>query len=248
MIEVHMSDTSRSPALTLRQAAMTAGIAYLLMPVTIAEFYINPKLYVPGQIDQTVQNISAHGTLFVASILCYLITLLLDVVIAWALYYLLAPVSRPLSLLTAWFRLVYTIVALVALLKLPTVFRVLNTPVYLSAFGEAQRNAQVLLLLNEYRYEWSFSLMIFGVHLALLGYLIARSGYIPKLIGILIFIDGIVWLANPMQPYLYPDAHLGFLFVFSFCELLLPLWLVARGWKLGTVPAGVGTAALVGGA
>lgn len=81
------------------------------MPVTLAEFYITPKLLISGNIEQTTQNMVAHGRLFGAAILCYLITLILDVVIAWALYILLAPVNRAFSLLTAWFRLTYTTIA-----------------------------------------------------------------------------------------------------------------------------------------
>ena len=176
--------------LTLRQAALIAGFAYLLMPVTIAEFYINPKLLIPGNIELTSQNILAHGRLFGAAILCYLITLVLDVVIAWALYILLTPVNRSLSLLTAWFRLMYAAMALFSLLNLTTVFRLLHTPEYLAAFGSGPLHAQVLLLLNSYRYDWSMSLIIFGIHLGLLGCLIYRSGYIPKIIGILLVIDG----------------------------------------------------------
>ena len=52
---------------------------------------INPRLLVPGNIERTAQNIVVHGRRFVAAILCYLITLILDVAIAWALYILLAP-------------------------------------------------------------------------------------------------------------------------------------------------------------
>ena len=92
--------------LTLRQGALVAGFAYLLSPVTAAEFSIMPKLVIPGNAEQTVQNLSAHSGLFVAAILCYLITFLEDIVIAWALYILLSPVNKSLSLLTAWFRLV----------------------------------------------------------------------------------------------------------------------------------------------
>ena len=66
---VHQHD-----GLTLRQAALIASFAYLLMPLTVAEFYINPKLLIAGNIDQTAQNIIAHGKLFSAAILCYLIT------------------------------------------------------------------------------------------------------------------------------------------------------------------------------
>ena len=170
--------------------------------------------------------------LFAAAILCYLITLLLDVIIAWALYLLLTPVNRSVSLLTAWFRLVYTAIALFSLLNLTTVYRLLHTPVYATSFGSGPLHAQVLLLLNSYRYDWSFSLILFGVHLGLLGWLIYRSGYIPKIIGFLLVFDEVFWIINPLQPYLYPNAPLGFLFPLSFVELILPLWLVIRGWKI----------------
>jgi len=88
----------------LRQAALIAGFAYLLNPVTHAE-YVYPKLVTTGNAEQTVQNISTHGGLFLAALFCYLVSFIGDVVIAWALYVLLAPVNRSLSLLTAWFQL-----------------------------------------------------------------------------------------------------------------------------------------------
>jgi len=72
----------------LRQAALIAGFGYLIMPVAYAEYSIYPKVVIPGNIEQTAQNIVVHGRLFVAAILCYLITLIIDVVIAWALYIL----------------------------------------------------------------------------------------------------------------------------------------------------------------
>lgn len=218
--------------MTLRQAALIAGFGYLIMPVAFAEFFLYPKLVIPGNIEQTIQNIVAHGRLFVAAILCYLVTLILDVVIAWALYVLLVPVNRSVSLLTAWFRLVYTVIALFGLLNLATVYRLLNTPDYLTAFGSGQLHAQIMLLLNAYRYDWSMSLVIFGIHLGLLGYLIYRSGYIPKIIGILLVIDGLGWLIDRLRPYLYPNAHLGFISITFFGELIFMLWLLIRGWKI----------------
>src|SRR4051812_26419257 len=113
-----MNPANHGEGLTSRQAALVAGISYLLMPATVAEFYINPKILIPGNIEQTIQNIATHGRLFAAAILCYLITLILDVIIAWALYVLLLPVNRSLSLLTAWFRLMYTAMALFSVLNL----------------------------------------------------------------------------------------------------------------------------------
>lgn len=218
--------------LTLRQAALVAGFAYLLSPVTYAEFTLYPRLVISGNIDRTVRNIAAHGGTFAAIILCYLITFLEDVVIAWALYELLARVNRALSLLTALFRVIYAGIALVGLLNLVAVYHLIDTPEYNGILGPEPLRAQVALLLHSFRYDWSFSLIIFGIHLCLLGYLIYRATYIPKLIGILLAIDGLGWLASSLQPYLYPNANLHFLFVTYFGELVFMLWLLIAGWRI----------------
>ncbi len=218
--------------MTLRQAALVAGLGYLLMPVAFAEFSVYPKLVIPGNIEQTAQNIVAHGNLFLVAICCYLVTFISDVVIAWALYILLAPVNRSVSLLAAWFRLVYTVIGLFGLLNLVTVYRLLNTPDYQRVFGSGPLHAQVLLLLNSFRYDWSTSLIIFGIHLLLLGYLIYRSGYIPRTLGILLVINGLGWMIDSLKPYLFPNAHIGFIFITFFGELVLMVWLLSRGWKI----------------
>jgi hypothetical protein len=101
-----IATTNHDQGLTLRQAALIAGFSYLLMPVAYAEFSIYPRLVIPHNIEQTVQNVVAHQRLFAVAIVCYLVTLILDVIIAWALYVLLIPVNKSVSLLTAWFRLV----------------------------------------------------------------------------------------------------------------------------------------------
>jgi hypothetical protein len=227
-----MNPANRNQAPTLRLAALIAGFGYLLMPVTIAEFYAMPRLVIPGHIEQTVQNITTHGGLLVTAILCYLVTFILDVVIAWALYVLLIPVNRSLSLLTAWFRLIYTALALFALFNLVNAYRIVHTPDFLDAFGSQQLHAQVKLLIASFRYDFSFSLIIFAIHLVLLGCLIYRSGYIPRLIGILLILDGLGWLIDSLRPYLYPTAHLGFLAITFLGELVFMFWLLIRGWKI----------------
>jgi hypothetical protein len=218
--------------LTLRQAAVIAGFAYLLSPVTTAEFSLMPKLVIEGNIAQTVQNLSAHSGHFVAAILCYLVTFLEDVVIAWALYVLLAPANKALSLLTAWFRLVYTAVALVGWLNLLAVYRLVTHAEYATLLGTNAFHGQVQLLLQSFRDDWSNGLIIFGIHLVLLGYLICRSGYIHWIVGMLLIVDGVGWIVDSLQPYLYPNAHLGFLFITFFGELVFMFWLLIRGWKI----------------
>jgi hypothetical protein len=229
-------------ALTLRQAALIASFAYILGPVTYSEFSIYPKLVIPGNIEQTVQNITTHHGLFADAILCYMIEFIEDVVIAWALYVLLVPVNRAMSLLTAWFRLMYTAIAFFGLLntaiaffgllKLVSVFDLVTSPDYLPLFGSQQLQAEVKLLLGTFRSDWSLGLVLFGIHLALLGYLIYRSHYMPKWLGILLVIDGLSWMIDSLQPYLYPNAHLKYLFITFFGEIVLMLWLLIRDWKI----------------
>ena len=220
--------------ISLRQAALVAGFGLLVMVVAapFAEFFVYTKLVVPGNIEATVQNIRANGGLLLAGIFAYLIVFIFDVIVAWALYVLLIPVNRSLSLLTAWFRLVYTAIALFAMLKLVTVYRLLHTPDYAASFGPEQLQAQVELLLNAFRYEWGFGLILFGIHLVLLGYLVYRSGYIPKILGILLVIAGSGWVVYELGPFLFPNADLGFLFITFSLEVIFMLWLLIRGWKI----------------
>lgn len=229
---------SEGDGMTLGQAALVAGLAYLLNPVAVAEQYLYPKLVSTGHIEQTAQNTLVHGHLFVTVIGCYLINFIGDIVIAWALYVLLAPVNRSLSLLTAWFQLVYTAMGLAGVMNLATAYRMLNQPEYTTLFGGGPLAAQVELLLRSFRYDWSLGLILFGIHLVLLGYLIWRSGYIPWWIGILLVIDGLGWIADSLQAYLFPSAHLAWITVTFFGELVFMLWLLIRGWKIQEVSEG----------
>jgi uncharacterized protein DUF4386 len=99
-------------------------------------------------------------------------------------------------------------------------------------FGSGPLHAQVTLLLDSFRSDWSVSLIIFGIHLILLGYLIYRSRYIPQIIGVILVIDGLGWLTDSLQPYFYPSARLGFLFITFPGELVFMLRLLIRGRKI----------------
>lgn len=227
--------------ITLRRAALIAGLVYLLNPVAYAEFTLYPKLVIPGNIEQTVVNITAHGGMFVAMTLCYFIAFIQDIVIAWALYILLAPVNRSISLLAAWLRLIYTTLALAAALNLVTVYRLLDTPEYTKVFGTRALLAQVDLLIHSFRYAYGFVLTIFGMHLCLLGYLMFRSGYqgwTSKVVGVLLFVPGIGWIAYELSPYLYSKLNVDWLFYTSFGELFFILWLVIAGWRMKEEPFG----------
>lgn len=226
------SSTASANGLPLRAAAVIIGLAYLLNPVSYAEFTLYPKLVIPGHVDQTVANISAHPGLFATMLVFYLINFIQDIIIAWALYYLLAPVNRAVSALASLFQLVYAAIAFVGVFNLATVFHMVTDPEYLKLFGAPALHAQVNLLLHTFRAYYSLSLVLFGIHLILVGVLVARSRYIPWLLGAVLVIDGAGWIVTELQPYLYPHVNVDFLFVTFFGELLFMLWLLIMGWRI----------------
>lgn len=219
---------------SLRNAALIAGFGLLIMVIAapFAELFVYPKLVVPGNAAETVKNIIENKSLFISGIFGYLITFILDVVVAWALYVLLRPVNENLSLLTAWFRLIYTVIALVALLNLVTVFRLLNTSDYSTVFQPGQLNAQVMVSLKTFRYHWYFGLLFFAIHLALLGYLVFKSKYIPRILGILLIITALGYLLSNLKPYLFPSVNLDFAMYTFYGELVFMLWLLIRGSRI----------------
>lgn len=120
--------------------------------------------------------------------------------------------------------------------KLVTVYRMLSTPDYQAIVGSDALYAQVHLLLQSFRYEWSMGLVLFGIHLGLLGYLVYRSGYMPRILGVLLLIAGPGYIAYYLSPYFYPNTDVGFLMITFLSEPILMVWLLVRGWSIRTPP------------
>lgn len=226
--------TKRENKLSLRTAATIAGISLLIMAIAapFAELYVYPKLIVSGDAAQTVENIMANKTLFTSAIMGYLVAFVCDVLAAWSLYTLLKPVNETLSLLTAWFRLVYTVIALVALLHLVTVARLLSTPEMLTLFQPDQFSTQVMLSIQAFRSNWYFGLLFFAIHLGLLGYLVLKSEYIPKILGLFLMVAGAGYLLSNLKPFLFPSINLNFAEYTFYGELIFMLWLLIKGPRL----------------
>jgi len=226
--------TRRTNKTSLRAAALIAGIGLLIMVIAApyAELYAYLQLVVPGNAAETVQNILANTPLFVSVIFGYLITFLCDVLVAWALYVYLKPVDEDLSLLTAWFRLIYTVIALVALLNLVTVLGFVNASDTLTGTQPDQFYVQIMLSLNAFKSHWNFGLLFFGIHLGLLGYLVFRSNYIPRILGILLLIAGLGYSLNTLRPFLFPTLNLDFAQYTFYGELIFMLWLLIKGSRM----------------
>lgn len=145
--------TNKGSNTSLRTAALVAGFALLVMVIAapFVELFAYPKLVVSDNVEKTIKNITDNKGLFVYVIFGYLLTFVCDIVLAWALYILLKPVNKQLSFLTALFRWVYTIIALIALLNLVTVFRILNTSDYSTLFQSNEVNTLIMFLLKSFK-------------------------------------------------------------------------------------------------
>ncbi len=128
--------TSYLPDVSPRRAAIIAGVGYLAIFVLAiyANFFVRNGLVEPGDAATTYANIASSELLFRSGILSFLIVFLVDVVVAWALYVLFKAVNSDLSLLTAWFRLVYTVFLGVALVPMLGVVQLVSGAEMLSSF------------------------------------------------------------------------------------------------------------------
>ncbi len=222
-----------------RQIALIAGFGLLLMIVSImlAEVVAMADIIVDGDAVVTVNNILANQSRFRFGIVAYLGVAILDLVVAWAFYGFLKPAKDNLSLLAAWSRLVYTIILCMALVNLYSVFQLLGGADYLSTFETPQIQAQVMLLLNAFRDTWGIGYIFFGIHLTLLGIVAFRSGFIPKVIGIILFLAGISYLIDYLGWMLFPNLGLGVSFIFGYGELIFMIWLLIWGGKKELPPS-----------
>jgi len=225
--------------ISLRQAALIAGVGYLVS--FVFAFYAGADFVSAGpgvSVTTSIDNM-ANEALFRSGIASWLIVLVLDVVVAWALYILLKPVSKSLSLLAAWFRLIFTAIAGIALLNLLSALQLSKGVDYLTAFTADQLQAQVILYLNAY---WELTLIawvFFGLHIFLLGYLIFKSGYIPRVLGVLLIVASIGYQINSFATFLLPNIAKSAEILLAvtimpaiIAEFSLTFWLLIKGGKL----------------
>jgi len=229
--------------------ARITGFLILVMAVGagFAEGGVRTALIVPGNATATAANILASEQLFRSGFFGYLVAFLCDVPVSILLYLLLKPVSNPLALIAASFRLVYTAVAGASLLNYSGTALLLGGSGYLQVLGSARLNALALYSLDMYKHGFSLALIFFGLHLLLLGLLIFRSVYFPKALGILIAFAGFAYLIDSISFLLLPNfntAVVPFLAVPECAELVLALWLLAKGVRDADASQGAGRAAL----
>ena len=231
---------STIPETTPRRAALIAGVGYVVIFVLaiFANFVVIGGLVESGDAAATALNITESEGLFRAGLVAFTIVFVVDVVVAWALYVLFRSLSRDMSLLTAWFRLVYTMFLGVALIFFFVALQLLSGADYLAAFGPGQIDSHVLLAVDAFNSAWLVGLVTFGVHLILLGYLVARSGWAAKALGYVLMVAGAAYIVDTLARAViadYADLENLFLAIVAIPsvigELWFTVWLLRKGGK-----------------
>jgi hypothetical protein len=224
---------------SMRTASITAGVALLLMSVVaiFGKVIAVDGLVTEGNAAETVGNILASLGLFRLGIASLVVVIALDVLVAWALYRVFSPVSASLSMLAAALRLVYAGVFMVAIGQLLGVVRLLTDDSRLDVFSADQLNAQAMLGITAFMDIWYVSQFLFGLHLLLIGYLAYRSGYLPRVLGVLLAIAGLGYATDSLGAVLSPGTWTA-ISAFTFIgEFLLALWLVIGARRIATTAA-----------
>jgi hypothetical protein len=229
--------TERITEVSPRFKARMAGVFCLLTILmgVFSELFITGRLVVSGDAAGTAANILAHEPLFRLGFASDLLAIVCYIVVTALFYNLFEPVNRSISLLTAFFSLAGCAIGAVSCLFDLATLNVLGGAQYLSVFKMEQSQALALMFLKLRGQTTNIGLVFFGFYCLLIGYLIFKWIFLPRILGVLMALAGLAWLtflSPPLANYLSPyNSALGLL-----GEGSLTLWLLIVGvndqpWK-----------------
>lgn len=239
---------SRAGGTSPQVYARVAGLIYLLIAIMtpFAEFFVRQGLIVPGDAATTAANIVAAESLFRAGFASDLVIFAIEVAQAALLYVLFRPVSRTLALVMAFAKLAMATVLGLNLLNLHTALQLLTGTEY-AAFDAGQRHALAYVFLRAQSSGYALGMVFFSLYLGVVGYLVYRSGFLPRILGILSVVSAVGYLANSFTLFIVP-AHTETLAVIVVVaaligELPLTFWLLIKGvnverWRQRALAAG----------
>lgn len=217
----------------LRGPALIAGSGLLAMILLapFANFYVVEGLVARADAALTVANLRASGELFRWGIGVFLVVALLDVIVAWGLHDLLAASDASGARLSAWLRITYAAVLVVALAPLLGALRWTQDLAHLTALDPALVQAQVMSAIDDFATLWNLGLAVFGAHLVVLGIVVVRSPIAPSWLGVVVALAGLAYLVDTFVKILFPGLDLSWLMILFFGEAVLMIWLLWRGLR-----------------
>lgn len=213
--------------------ARIAGILYLVVIIggIFAEVFVLQQLVVHRDPAATAANILAHEMLYRSGFAAHVIILLCALVELFILYHLLKRVNSNLAVLMAFFNLVAIAVESVSLLYLLEPLVLLKGESHLSALSPEQVQALAYIPLRMQSSGYDLALLFFGFFCMVIGYLIFRSTFLPRILGVLMAVAGVCYVINSFMHFLAPQ-HSLFPYIVIPClvgELSLCLWLMVKG-------------------
>jgi len=226
--------TTRTDAVSPQVYARIAGILYLIIIIAgaLGQIFIRGKLIVAGDAVATAGNLMASQSLWRIGIAGDLLMHVFDIPVMLALYLLLKPVNKHLAMSAVLFNLIQTAVLVVNKLNLLVPLFLLGNAEYLKALEPRQLQALAYLPLKLHDYGFGIGLIFFGCVCLVQGYLIFKSGFLPKTIGVLMALAGLSYLTNSITLLLapaYAEMVVPVLALALLGELALSLWLIVKG-------------------
>ncbi len=220
------SEKINSPQKTARVAGFLFLIIYALG--VFGQLFVRESLIVPGDAATTVNNIMASESLFRLGFVSDLIRQTAIMLLPLVLYKLLKSVNKDLALLMVVFALVGVPIAMLNTLNQFAALLLLSGADYLTAFTADQLNAQVIFFLDLYKYG-GFISQFLVLWLLLLGYLVFKSGFLPRILGVLLMIAGFGLLIDFATFILFPNFDISFALYTFWGEPIFALWLLIKG-------------------
>lgn len=217
--------------------ARAAGLLYLtcFMSVILAEL-IRSNIIVSGDAAATAGNIMASESLFRIAFVSDMMMIISGLFVALALYTLLNAVNKDLASLMVIFTLASVAITGVNMLNLFAPVLLLSGAGYPAAFETDHLNALAMLFLDLHKYGYFIANIFFGLWLLPLGFLVVRSGYFPKILGILLIIACFGYLIDFFVIFLFPGfeavAHPVAMAPAAIAELSFALWLLIKGVRI----------------
>ena len=222
---------------SIKKTARMAGLTYLIYIVisVFADVLGRSKLIVLGDAATTARNIMASAWQFRIGFVVDLVAAVLFLLTAWALYVLLKPVNKNLALLFLLLNLGGVAVWCFSDLFLIASQLLLSGADYLKVFQADQLQALAMVSLYVYKNGFSgIAQIFFSAWLFPLGYLVFKSGFLPRILGIVLMVECFAWLLYPIQFFLFPGNVVLTYLSSAVCfigELSLTLWLLIKGVK-----------------
>jgi len=200
------------------------------------ELFIRPAIIVPEDAATTVNNIMASESLFRLSLVSDLIRQMSLMLLPLVLYKLLKPVNKNIASLMVIFALVGVPISMLNELNHFAVLLLSSGAGYLTAFKADQLNTLVMFFLDLRKFG-TFIPQFFSLWVFLLGYLVFKSGFLPRILGILLMLGSLCYTVQAVFFFLFPNFDLMIFGLFAFIgELIFYLWLLTMGVK-GQKPA-----------